>query len=154
LTAGGGGPTFDFSGAVVGGLVGAQIQRAHVVLGFEADLDWLPISSTSHLSARVVDQSLDGDVDLAMELPLRGRARVGYAEGDWLFFATGGLAVIRAETSLTNLAGAVCGSQEVIKCSGPKWRVGAVVGLGAEWMFMPNFSARVEYLHAGGIALE
>jgi high affinity Mn2+ porin len=148
------GPTFDFNGALVGGLVGASIQNAHVVLGIEVDLDWLPVSATSHLNGRLADQAFESDVDLDMEALFTGRVRAGYADGDWLFFATGGLAVIRAETSLTNLLGVVCGSQETIRCSGPKWRVGAVAGAGVEYMFMPNFSLRVEYLHAGGVALE
>src|SRR5450756_272656 len=34
------GSSLGFSGGVVGGTAGAQIQSGHVVIGFEADLDW------------------------------------------------------------------------------------------------------------------
>lgn len=154
LTSGLRGPTFTFSGGTVGGTAGAQIQREHVVLGLEIDIDWVPISATTHLVVHPLNQSLEGDVNLDIHAVSTARARAGYAQGPWLFFLTGGLAVIEAETDLTNLAGGVCGSQDVIRCTGPKWRVGGAAGGGVEFMFAPAWSATVEYLRVGGIALE
>jgi outer membrane immunogenic protein len=39
--------SINLSGGAVGGTAGAQIQLAHVVLGFETDLDWAGISGSS-----------------------------------------------------------------------------------------------------------
>ena len=39
--------SINFSGGTVGGTAGVQLQLAHVVLGFEADLDWAGIRGSS-----------------------------------------------------------------------------------------------------------
>jgi len=38
---------------VVGGTAGVQLQIAHVVLGFEADLDWAGVSGTKTFSPAI-----------------------------------------------------------------------------------------------------
>ena len=44
--------SFNMSGGVFGGTVGAQIQKGHVVLGVEADIDWANISGSGYHDAR------------------------------------------------------------------------------------------------------
>src|ERR1035438_9069934 len=41
------GTSLGFSGGVFGGTAGAQIQSGHVVIGFEADLDWASFKGSS-----------------------------------------------------------------------------------------------------------
>jgi outer membrane immunogenic protein len=66
---------------------------------------------------------------------LRGRA--GYAFNDWLVYGTAGVAFLDREISAT--AG---GKQS-------DWRTGFVIGLGAEYAFSPNWTARAEALAYG-----
>ncbi|MGO9487035.1 MAG: carbohydrate porin [Rhodomicrobium sp.] len=67
------------------------------------------------------------------------RARIGYAPGNWLFYATGGLAWSYDQVTLDNLAGKTS--------EGPLlWRLGWTAGAGAEVPVAPHWSAKAEYL--------
>jgi high affinity Mn2+ porin len=68
------------------------------------------------------------------------RARVGYAPGDWLFYATGGYALTRNQAIVTQLG------------SGPTdapllWRFGWTAGGGVEFPVKPHWTASLEYLY-------
>jgi outer membrane immunogenic protein len=65
------------------------------------------------------------------------RGRAGYAFNDWLLYGTVGVAFLDREISAT--AG---GKQS-------DWRTGFVIGLGAEYAFNPNWTARAEALAYG-----
>jgi high affinity Mn2+ porin len=67
------------------------------------------------------------------------RARVGYAPGDWLFYATGGLAWTYDQLILTQLA---TGTTETPFL----WRFGWAAGAGFEVPVAPSWTARFEYL--------
>jgi outer membrane immunogenic protein len=67
------------------------------------------------------------------------RARVGYAVDRWLFFATGGWALLNYRYAATILDG-----PGVVF---PNHDNGWVVGGGIEQAFAPNWSAKLEYLH-------
>ncbi len=67
------------------------------------------------------------------------RGRVGYAagaNGNWLLYATGGLAI-----------GDVRGWDSLTPASGSDWRAGWTVGAGVETAFAPNWTAKLEYLY-------
>lgn len=65
-----------------------------------------------------------------------GRARLGYAQGPWMTYATGGVAWANADIS--------SGSQ-----SDSQTHTGWTAGGGVEWAFAPQWSAKVEYLYLG-----
>jgi len=145
-----------FSGGLFGGTAGAQLQLAHVVLGFESDLDWTDISGHSILTPTIfgVPQPFLLNMTTKMDWLGTARARVGYAADNWLFYATGGLALIGAKTSLVTLAGPVCGTFGVLNCSGTDKRAGATAGAGVEYGFTPNWSAKLEYLYVTALSFE
>jgi outer membrane immunogenic protein len=71
------------------------------------------------------------------------RGRVGVANGQWLFFATGGFAF--ADASFSDFIAFSNGTFNAASSSGIM--TGWTVGGGAEWFFMPHWSAKAEYLH-------
>ena len=76
------------------------------------------------------------------------RARVGVAMNNWLFYGTGGAAFVKSSANGTSIAGVPCGTLGVIpNCSASAWRPGLAAGLGAEWGFAQNWSAKLEYLY-------
>ena len=67
------------------------------------------------------------------------RARAGYAFGDWLFYATGGLAWTYDQLTLTQLASGATDSPFL-------WRFGWAAGAGVEFPVLPHWTAKFEYL--------
>jgi outer membrane immunogenic protein len=149
--------SIDFSGAVLGGTVGAQIQSGHVVLGLEADLDWANLDGSSVIVPRIagvplVGATINASTNISWEST--ARARVGYANDNWLFYATGGLAVLGAKTNLATVAGGAVCTGILNGCAGANKQLGAALGGGVEYGFAPNWSAKVEYLHVTGVSLD
>lgn len=151
------GQSVDFSGGVFGGTAGAQIQSGHVVLGFEADLDWanlkgsgtfIPSAGGLPLTSSAVSASTKIDWEAT------ARMRVGYAQENWLFYATGGLAVLGAKSTFVPAAGISCGTFGIINCSGTNKQVGAVLGAGVEYGITQNVSAKLEYLYITAASLD
>jgi opacity protein-like surface antigen len=68
--------------------------------------------------------------------------RVGYVINDWVLYAKGGAAWINADYSLAVSGPAGGGSVN-------DTRGGFAVGLGAEWMFAPGWSGKLEYDYLG-----
>ncbi len=128
-------------GAIAGGQVGYNYQLGNLVLGGEGDFDWSGIRGStipdpqngpaleSHLSA---DQRWLSTV----------RARIGYAFGPVLVYATGGLAITEASITDTKLVNSADTPR-----SASNTHVGGTVGGGVEWAFADHWSAKVEYLH-------
>src|SRR5258706_2529348 len=67
------------------------------------------------------------------------RGRVGYAPGNWLLYATGGVAWTYGQLTLTQLADGTTDSPFLSRLC---W----AAGLGVEYAFAPNWTADVEYL--------
>ncbi len=67
------------------------------------------------------------------------RGRVGYAPGNWLFYATGGFAWSYDHLTLTQLASGTTESPFL-------WRLGWAAGAGVEVPVAPHWTARLEYL--------
>ena len=145
----------NFSGGIFGGTAGAQIQMAHVVLGLESDIDWANIKGSSTVSATGFGAPFGPfNASTSITSVSTARARVGYAQDNWLWYATGGAAILRAKTDLTTVAGGtVCGTAG-LNCSGASRRVGAALGAGVEYGFAPNWSLKAEYLYIAAAALE
>jgi high affinity Mn2+ porin len=67
------------------------------------------------------------------------RGRIGYAPGNWLFYATGGFAWAYDQLTLTQTASGSTASPFL-------WRFGWAAGAGVEVPVAPRWTARLEYL--------
>ncbi len=138
---GGGGPAGDGSYSVSGGLIGGTIgynwQSGRWVYGFEGDYSWADISGRSDACGLSAGNPHGCGTKLSSLGTLRGR--VGYAAGatgNWLLYATGGLAV-----------GEVGAWDALMPASGSMLRPGWTVGAGVETVIAPRWSVKVEYLY-------
>jgi outer membrane immunogenic protein len=141
------------NGGLFGGTIGAQIQQGYVVLGIEGDLDWANIKGNSISTPTIGGLVLPGlpiTLNIATNTSAVGTARIraGVAMSNWLFYATGGAAFVKESANGTSIAGVACGTLGVFpNCSASSWRPGVAAGLGVEWGFAQNWSAKLEYLY-------
>lgn len=117
-------------GFIWGGQVGFNAQFKNLVFGVEGDLTWL--QGKDRLSSILCD----GDCGVAGKFDFVGtmRARLGVANGAWLFYGTLGLGL----------------GHSVIDAGGPSYGntlVGWTGGGGIEAMLNKNWSVRLQYLH-------
>jgi outer membrane immunogenic protein len=140
---------------VFGGTAGAQIQSGHVVIGFEADLDWAGLKGSATFtptSGGVLLSPVTANTNIDWEAT--ARARVGYAQANWLFYATGGVAILGTKSSFSPQLGVGCGTFFTINCSGSSKQFGAALGAGVEYGLTPNISAKLEYLYITAASLD
>lgn len=132
------------NGFVGGAQVGYNYQSGAFVGGVEADINFETGKKTSTVVAPQATGSARSQLGAFGTL----RARGGFLVTDrWLAYATGG--VIVGQTKLSNtitgtappLAGAVWSG------STDKTKAGYVVGVGTEYAFTNNITARLEYLY-------
>lgn len=127
------------------------------VAGIEADWDWTHVGydfcrQTDIFSVACTDngfgfQSISSKTDWLATL----RARLGVTVADFLLYATGGVALGHVETTISQscLVGG-CGNSVTIRLTqgdSSTDKVGWVAGLGAEYAFNSNWSARAEWLY-------
>jgi outer membrane immunogenic protein len=142
--------SFNISGGMFGGTVGAQIQQGYVVLGLEGDLDWANIkgSGISNPSILGIGQGLALNIATNTSGMMTARLRAGAAMDNWLFYVTGGVAYDRSSATGTSIGPLACGAAGVVpNCSASSWRPGIAAGLGVEYGFAHNWSAKLEYIH-------
>jgi outer membrane immunogenic protein len=124
--------SFKTSGGLVGGTLGASWQMSFIVFGFEGDGDWARISGSALCPAPAAGSSCQAsDSWLAT-----GRARLGVAVREWLFYGTAGGALGDVKMS----DGAAFAGQTVT-------RIGWSAGAGIEYGFSQSASVKAEYLH-------
>ena len=148
----------DFSGGLLGATAGAQVQVAHVVLGVEAEIDWANIDGSSTIAPTILNNPVGSTFNATTKMTDVSTAgvRVGYAQNNWLFFVTGGAAIIGAKTELTPIGR-----------GGPVSRLSLVAQLfrhvlssrrhgwfGLGIWFAPNWSMKVEYEYIAAASLE
>lgn len=138
---GGGGGVGDGSYSVNGGLLGGTIgynwQAGRWVYGFEGDYSWADVSGRSDTCGLSAGNPHPCGTKLSSLGTLRGR--VGYAAGatgNWLLYATGGLAV-----------GEVGGWDALMPASGGMLRAGWTAGAGVETVIAPRWTVKAEYLY-------
>ena len=151
------GRSLDFSGGVFGGTAGAQIQSGHVVIGFETDLDWTGLSGSTTYIPSVGGVPVGAAAITAttkIDWEATARARVGYAQNNWLFYATGGLAILGTNGTITTPPAINCGTYLGINCSGASKQIGAALGAGVEYGITQNVSAKFEYLYITAASLD
>jgi outer membrane immunogenic protein len=117
-----------------GGFGGFQIGYNHHIgrnwiLGYEIDVSFGSLNSTRLVGANITTLDIDAFGT--------ARTRLGYVQGRWMVFATGGLAW--ATTSLDNVGGIATFDRP---------HIGYAVGAGIEYAIAPNWSAKLEYLYA------
>ena len=135
---------FDEAGSFFAGLQAGYnyMLPNRLVIGAEADASFpnfpnlagISIGGTSTLSAPSVGQETYSETVLSFGTV---RGRIGYAPGNWLFYATGGFTWTYDQLTLTT-----SGTTE----SPFLWRLGWAAGAGVEFPVAPHWTARVEYL--------
>jgi outer membrane immunogenic protein len=121
------------AGAVAGGQAGCNYQAAQFVFGIEGEGAWSSITNRS-FSADLFSSSLVAvrnrwDADLAL--------RVGYALDRALIYGKAGAALGRFEFSSEDALGNFERGQSTLP--------GLLLGIGLEYGFAPNWTAKVEY---------
>jgi outer membrane immunogenic protein len=137
---------FDQNGGMAGVTYGGNWQSGQWVLGFESDFDWADIKGTLTTAGPPAGLcSVGGGNTCFTKIKefSTERMRAGIDYQGWLLFATGGVGFARVNAgqspcSLTAFGGNSCNEE---------WRTGWVAGAGVEKMFLPHWSAKIEYLH-------
>jgi outer membrane immunogenic protein len=133
------------TGFTGGGEVGCNYQLNNwFVLGAEGDFEYtgVNLSNSGAIFPSRVGSAFSESIRSDWLSTIRGR--VGIAHDQWLFFATGGLAI--ANPSFSDFVFfPFSGTTNAASSSGVA--TGWTVGGGAEWFFMPQWSLKAEYLY-------
>jgi outer membrane immunogenic protein len=128
---------FDISGGVFGIESGYNLQFGHLVIGYESDTS---ISTKRGSTAFIAPFNPLFTEGVRERWLSTWRARVGYAQDSWFLYGTGGVAYANVEQQEMSPVG-------LISEKNNHW--GWAAGAGLEWMFMPKWSFKIEYLHVG-----
>jgi outer membrane immunogenic protein len=123
-------------GGLGGGTIGCNWQSSNFVIGIENDLSATGLSGSS-ADLPPFNTAFSHGVSTSWLDTLRGR--VGLAWNSVLLYATAGAAFTNVRDSATGGGAFIAGTTN---------RTGWTAGVGAEYMFAPNWSAKVEYLYA------
>ncbi len=127
----------DSSGFIGGGQVGYNYQFNTFVLGVEWDIDGTSISKTSNVVPTAFGNlQASASTDWISTLT----ARFGFALDHWLLYGKAGGAWVQNTATLSNLT--TGGSVSASNTSS-----GWTAGVGGEWAFAPQWSAKIEYDH-------
>jgi high affinity Mn2+ porin len=138
--------TFDETGSFLAGVQGGYNYMLvnRWVLGAEVDASFPAWPNLGGISVGgTTNFNTPGGLETYSETMLSSgtvRARIGYAPGHWLFYATGGLAWTYNQLTLTNNA---TGATDMPFL----WRFGWAAGVGIETPIAPHWTARIEYLY-------
>jgi high affinity Mn2+ porin len=137
-------PTAGAARNVFDGLIGG-VQTGYnyrlpsgLLFGVEAD-----ITFPNYLISNSVVSSIAtarADVTEQWDYVATARGRVGYAAGEWLYYATAGLALASERFLNASNSGA---NDKVLNS-----RLGWAAGAGVEYAFAPHWSVRLEYLYS------
>jgi outer membrane immunogenic protein len=116
-------------GGFGGGTIGYNWQFGTFVVGLEADGAAADVNNSATVSGITVSAKVDA---LAT---VRGRAGVAFDQV--FFYGTAGLALADTKVGASALG---------VGISDSKTMTGWTAGAGAEWMFMPHWSLKAEYL--------
>lgn len=123
---------FTVNGGLFGGTIGANYQAGRWVFGIEGDWDWSDISATTfNTSCANVGCTTQSDWLATV------RGRVGYTWDRILVYGTAGGAFADVQAA----AGQLPFSDSV--------QAGWTAGAGVEYAFLPNWTAKLEYLYVG-----
>jgi outer membrane immunogenic protein len=121
--------SLDSSGFIGGGQIGYNFQlNPNWVVGVEGDISWSGVDGSRNVGAFAATSDHNWYATLA--------GRLGYTTGPWMIYGKGGGAWADVD-----YAGTVAG----VSSTWGDTRSGWMVGVGLEWMFAPQWSAKVEY---------
>jgi len=123
---------FNTNGWLVGGTLGGNYQIGQFVIGLEGDGDWTNINGTTNFDGCATFAGCKTSNDWLATV----RGRAGWAWDRTLFYATGGAAFGNIQANL--------GVNPVTTLS---TQTGWTAGAGIEGMFLPNWTAKIEYLY-------
>ncbi len=120
---------------------------SRLLLGVEADVTFPSVLG----GTQTISSALIGQASYQEQVQMSGavRARIGYAPGAWLFYATGGFAWSYDQFTRTQLAGVPAGGTAQpgeVESLFMVPRVGGALGAGIELALRSNWAARLEYL--------
>ncbi|MBL1255260.1 outer membrane protein [Methylocystis sp. Sn-Cys] len=145
------GASGSIAGARSGGFIGGGqlgydgLITPHILAGVEADFQGVLGATGSAFVSNATTQ-----LHPTSRLDYLGtvRARLGYLlTSDFLLYATGGAAYGGASSSMSIFQPAQGVIGGVGTGAASSTRFGWTAGAGGEWMFWPNLSAKMEYLH-------
>jgi high affinity Mn2+ porin len=121
---------------------------SRLLLGIEADTSF----PNTLAGAAIVSSPSLGVASYSDQVEFSGtvRARIGYATGRWLFYATGGFAWSFDQLARTQIAGMPAGgtaSPGVVENLFMVPRVGGAAGVGVAVGLTPHWAAQIEYLY-------
>jgi high affinity Mn2+ porin len=127
-------------GGVIGGVQAGYNVRlpSGLLLGVEADLSFPNVLASNSIASRLT--TARSDVTEQWDYVGTARGRIGYTNGPWLAYATGGLA-FTGERFINSPA---VGDEE----KDIHLRLGWAAGAGLEYGFAPHWSVRLEYLYS------
>ncbi|WP_089025724.1 outer membrane protein [Bradyrhizobium mercantei] len=141
------------AGVTAGGLVGYNYQVDRVVLGLEADFNYVDLKSTRNGSITValpggVTGSFNPTNTSKIDWFGTVRGRIGFVPAErLLIYATGGLAYGEVKTSIVHSQAFSTGLSRLWLGDNSDVRVGWTAGGGAEYAFTNNWTLRAEYLY-------
>jgi outer membrane immunogenic protein len=140
--------TVDSSGVLGGVTAGWNYQIGRLVVGTEVDFSWADVNGTSTaafspigvVGPAVFSRALTANTDWVGT----STVRLGYAHDRWMFYSKAGAAF--AHTNYTSNWTVTAGPPVAFfSGTGDQTSVGWTVGVGAEWAFWNNWSAKLEY---------
>jgi outer membrane immunogenic protein len=128
-----------------GGQVGVNYEFGNgVVIGAEAMFDWAPNTKNTLTLTTSPGGAALGSATINNRWLTTATGKLGYAWDRVLLYGKGGGAWVGASSS--NVSNAAGGA---VPFSGPSTNSGWTAGLGVEWAFAGNWSARAEYDYIG-----
>jgi outer membrane immunogenic protein len=137
------------TGFAGGGQLGFNYQINQIVLGAEADADYLSNKTTIN-GIQTVGGAVTGTFTHTYQLDLLStvRGRVGVAFDRSLFYATAGLAMGEFKATRTQNTGVTGAAGPGTNETYSTLRLGWTAGSGYEYAITDNWTARAEYLYA------
>jgi outer membrane immunogenic protein len=125
-------------GGFGGGTIGYNWQFGTFVVGLEGDGTFGDVSATGTGTTVVNGVVVPASATDKIQALATIRGRIGVAVDQVLLYGTGGLALADEKASATALG---------VTISDTKTRTGWTAGAGVEWMFIPRWSLKAEYLY-------
>jgi opacity protein-like surface antigen len=136
-------PGAKTNGIVGGVLAGVNWQTGPAVFGLEGDFGWTNARGTG-ATPQPITTTIQAPNTYDLHWTSHVRGRVGYAAGNWLIFAAGGLAI----ADLTFQEGAITTTTTLVIPPPPGGTYfGWSIGGGVDYAFTRNIIGRLEYLY-------
>ncbi len=124
-------------GGLAGGQIGLNYQFGYWVLGAEVDASWAHLEGSHH------DVAFAGDVNHSrVDSIVTASGRLGYSVDRVLGYVKGGGAWVHDKFWVSSVA-----TPDVERERGTSNRNGWMAGVGVEYAFADNWSAKIEYNH-------